>query len=215
MGFQACEHAFAEEDFQNGNYGAGTGATVGKSAGLSCAMKGGLGSCLFQYDDDLLVGAVAAVNCVGDVIDTRTGETLAGAFRDHQFLSSTDYMLQHYAVEKDLFSSNTVIGALVTNARLNKNQATKLAGIGQDSIARAISPAHSIFDGDTVFAMSCGDVYANLDAVGVLASKAMEAAIANSIVTAKSAYGYRSYHEIQKNTESCRFRNRPVFLPTR
>lgn len=198
MGFQACEHAFAEEAFQNGNYGAGTGATVGKSAGLSYAMKGGLGSCLFQYDD-LLVGAVAAVNCVGDVTDTRTGETLAGAFRDHQFLSSADYMLKHYTDEKDFFSSNTVIGTLVTNASLNKNQATKLAGIGQDSIARAISPAHSIFDGDTVFAMSCGDVYANLDAVGILASKAMEAAIANSIVTAKSAYGYRSYREIQKN----------------
>jgi len=198
MGFRTCEHAFEKKLFQNGNFGAGTGATVGKISGLQNAMKGGLGSSLFQFGD-LLVGAVVAVNCVGDVLDTQTGEILAGAFLHNKFIFSQTYMLEHYADEKDFFSSNTVIGVLVTNAKLNKNQATKLAGIGQDSIARAISPAHSVFDGDTVFAMSYGEVCANIDAVGVLAAKAMETAIANGIVFAKSAHGYLSYQELKKN----------------
>lgn len=198
MGFRTCEHAFEKKPFQNGNFGAGAGATVGKIAGLQNAMKGGLGSSLFQFDD-LLVGAVVAVNCVGDVLDTTTGEMLAGAFLHNQFISSAAYMLEHYEDEKDFFSSNTVIGTIVTNAKLNKNQATKLAGIGQDSIAKAISPAHSVFDGDTAFAMSYGEVHANLDAVGVLAAKAMETAIVNGIVSAQSAHGYLSYSELQRS----------------
>jgi len=200
MGFCTCEHAFEKKPFQNGNFGAGTGATIGKIAGLQNAMKGGIGSSLFQFGD-LLVGAVAAVNCVGDVIDTKTGEIIAGAFKNKKFISSATYMLEYYEDEKDFFSSNTVIGAIVTNAKLNKSQATKLAGIGQDSIARAISPAHSVFDGDTVFAMNYGDVRANLDAVGVLAAQAMETAIVNGIVSAQSAHGYLSHNEFNKNKE--------------
>jgi L-aminopeptidase/D-esterase-like protein len=97
----------------------------------------------------LAVKLVVAVTCVSDVIDTKTGKILAGSFLHNKFISSADYMLEHYEDVKDFFSSNTVIGTIVTNAKLNKNQATKLAGIGQDSITRAISPAHSIFDGDT------------------------------------------------------------------
>lgn len=198
MGFCICEHAFEKKPFRNGNFGAGAGATVGKITGLQNVMKGGLGSFLFQFND-LLVGAVVAVNCVGDVLDTATGKMLAGAFLHNQFIFSAAYMLEHYGDEKDFFISNTVIGAIVTNVKLNKNQATKLAGIGQDSIGRAISPAHYVFDGDTVFAMSYGEVHANLDAVGVLAAKAMETAIVNGIISARSAHGYLSYSDLQKD----------------
>lgn len=194
MGRLAGENALNGVPFQSGNYGAGTGATIGKSLGLKNAMKGGVGAAAFRYGD-LIAGAVFAVNCVGDIREN--GEIIAGVRKDDgiTFADSEAVILNSYAKEKDLFSGNTVIGCIMTNASLTKAQATKLAAQGQNAIARAVYPAHSIYDGDTVFALCSGQVETSPDAVGILAAHAAEAAIIDAVKSAASYGDYLSYQE--------------------
>ena len=197
MGRLAGENALARQPFRSGNYGAGTGATIGKSLGLKNAMKGGVGAAAFRQGE-LMVGAVFAVNCVGDVLEN--GEIIAGVRKDEglEFYGSEQAILDSYAVETDLFQaakddadgSNTIIGCIMTNAALTKAQAARLAAQGHNGIARAVRPAHSIYDGDTVFALCSGRVGATPDSVGVLAARAAEAAIADAI---RSAATYGDY----------------------
>lgn len=194
MGRAAGEAAFLRQPFHSGNYGAGTGATVGKRNGLENAMKGGLGSAAFRYGR-LYAAAIFAVNCVGDVVEN--GQILAGARKagSMDFAGSEELILQSAEAEKDLFSArpdrtegdgNTVIGVILTNADLTKSQATRLASQGHNAIARAIRPAHSIYDGDTVFALASGEVPASQDAVGILAARAAQEAILNAVRSAQT-----------------------------
>jgi L-aminopeptidase/D-esterase-like protein len=209
MGYGACENAFRDLPFQSGNFGAGTGATVGKCRGTRFAMKGGIGAAAFRYGD-LEAGAIAAVNCVGDVIDG--GAIIAGALGDdhRSFADSEEIILEEYREGKDFFSGsvgiggrngssasaggdsggNTVLGCIITNARFDKAGATRLAAQGQNGIARRIRPAHSIYDGDTVFALCTGRVAASADATGILCAVAMEAAILDAVRSAKALGGY-------------------------
>lgn len=194
MGRLAGENAFTGVPFQSGNYGAGTGATIGKSLGLKNAMKGGVGAAAFRHGD-LVAAAVFAVNCVGDILEN--GEIIAGVRQNDgiTFADSEAVILDSYAGEKDLFSGNTVIGCIMTNADLTKAQATRLAAQGQNAIARAVHPAHSIYDGDTVFALCSGQVLTSLDAVGILATHAAETAIIDAVKSAKSYGDYLSYRD--------------------
>jgi len=196
MGYAACINAFSEP-LRSGNVGAGTGAVIGKTAGNKYAMKGGVGSAAFKVGE-LMVGATIAVNCVGDIFDSKSGKIIAGVLsKDRKALGHTeDLMLSNYKSDKDLFSENTVIGCVITNANLAKAQATRLASIGQNGIARTIRPAHSVFDGDTIFSLCTGDVDANFDAIGILAARAVEAAILDAITSAESLYGFISYKEL-------------------
>ncbi len=195
MGRLAGENAFAGKPFQSGNFGAGTGATVGKTNGLKNAMKGGVGVAAFRQGD-LMVGAVFAVNAAGDI--TENGKILAGALtEDHtSFADSETLVLNSYAINEDLFAGNTVIGCIFTNGLLTKSQATRIAGRGQDGIAKAIHPAHSIFDGDTVFVMASGKVATTIDAIGILAEHATTAAIADAIKNAESYGCFTSNKEL-------------------
>jgi L-aminopeptidase/D-esterase-like protein len=195
MGFAAASAAFADAEFTGGNFGAGTGATVGTLRGAANAMKGGLGKSAYRRGE-LLVGAVAAVNCAGDVVSG--GKIIAGALNDDKktFADSERVFLSDYFNGKDLFSGNTVLVCIITNAKLEKAAAAKLAALGQNGIARAIRPAHTSFDGDTVFAMCSGEVGASADAVGILAAKAVEDAILDAVNSATSAYGYPSAREM-------------------
>jgi len=197
MGYTACENAFSNQPFASGNFGAGTGATIGKVRGDAYAMKGGVGSCAFRHGD-LFVGAVMAVNCVGDILDSKTGKIIAGARADDgkTFIGSESVILDDYKCKTDFFSGNTIIGCVITNAKLDKAQATKLAALGQNGIARAVRPAHSIYDGDTVFAMCTGEVSATLDAVGILASLAVEEAIVNAVKSAVSLGGFAAFKDL-------------------
>jgi len=199
MGYEACEHAFSAKPFTSGNFGAGTGATIGKIRGGSYAMKGGVGSCAFRHGD-LFVGAVMAVNCVGDVFDSKTGKIIAGAREDDgkTFIGSENVILEDYKSKIDFISGNTIIGCVMTNARLDKAQATKLAALGQNGIARAVRPAHSIYDGDTVFTMCTGEASATLDAVGILASLAVEEAIIDAVKSADSLGGFPAFKDLYK-----------------
>jgi L-aminopeptidase/D-esterase-like protein len=142
-GYRACEQATSEAVAQ-GNVGAGTGATVGKMAGPDFMMKGGLGSASTRLDDGTLVGAIVAVNASGDVIDPQTQQVIAGARNPlGSFIFSNPF-------------SNTTIAVVATSASLSKEAINKVAQMAHDGLAQAIRPAHTMFDGDTVFALALG-----------------------------------------------------------
>ena len=183
---------------RQGSVGAGTGATVGKISGMDRAMKSGLG-CFALQVGDLKVGALVAVNCLGDVVDPLTGKKLAGPLKDDmQSLADTEeIMIKSYSDKKSLFSGNTTIGVVATNAALTKAQVTKLAGMAQNGYARTMRPAHTMYDGDTIFAMSAGNVEADLSVVGLLAARVMERAVIAAVKNAESLCGTKSYTDLK------------------
>lgn len=198
MGYEACENAKTPNTLQ-GNVGAGTGATVGKPAGMATVMKGGIGTASFTAGD-LIVGAIVAVNCFGDVIDPETGKILAGVLTPDgkEFANSLKVITAAHEEESNVFKgSNTTIGVIATNAKLTKPQATKVAMMGHDGYARTIHPIHTMYDGDTVFCMATGGVETDLTTVGSIAAHVMAMAVVNGIKAAESAYGipgYRDFH---------------------
>jgi L-aminopeptidase/D-esterase-like protein len=191
MGYQACLNA-TNKSCAEGNVGAGTGATVGKVLGMGRAMKSGLGCHAIQVGA-LKIGALVAVNCLGDVIDPETGERVAGILReDMTGLADTEtVMIQSYAEKKNLFAGNTTIGIIATNALLSKSQATKLASMAQNGYARTMRPAHSMFDGDTIFTVATGHVEADLSVLGLLSARAMERAVISAVKKTRSLFGLK------------------------
>lgn len=194
MGREAALSALRGDGILPGSHGAGTGATLGKLNGKACSMKGGIGTYALRAGN-LMVGAVIAVNCIGDVWEQ--GRILAGSRSTdgRGFADSEHLLLERYETQTDIFSKlpsggNTVIGCIVTNAALTKAQANKLASVSQNGLARAVHPAHTTYDGDTLFAMSCGELVADPDAVGVLAARAVECAIVDAVRSADSLHGY-------------------------
>ena len=196
MGYEACMNAGTSDSAQ-GNVGAGAGASVGKIHGMGQAMKGGLGSYAVQ-EGNLKVGAMVAVNCLGHVIDPHTGERLAGPLaEDLETIEDTEaIMLKAFSDKKNLFSGNTTIGVIATNARFTKTAATKLASMAQNGYARTIRPAHTMYDGDTIFAMSTGPVQADLSVVGFLAARAMEQAVIAAVKSARSLCGLKCFADL-------------------
>jgi L-aminopeptidase/D-esterase-like protein len=142
-GYRACEQA-TREGTPQGNVGAGAGATVGKMAGPAFMMKGGLGSASMQLNGDLIVGAIVVVNAAGDVIDPQTQQVIAGARNP----------LGGYIFDSPF--GNTTIAVVATNAALSKEQVSKVAQMAHNGLAQTLRPAHTMFDGDTVFALALG-----------------------------------------------------------
>ena len=200
MGYQAAQNAFLRLPFHSGNKGAGTGATIGKTNGLHNAMKGGVGCSVYRHGE-LVVEAVFAVNCVGDIVEN--GEIIAGARRSNSsgFADSSDLIINAYANEKDFFSGNTVLGCIMTNAQLSKAGATRLSAKGHDAIARTVLPSHSVYDGDTVFSLCSGKVKTSPDAVGILAQKASEQAIYDAVKSAETYRDYLSFKDLKQTTD--------------
>ena len=189
MGYKACESA-REGEFGRGNVGAGTGATVGKIHGMARAMKAGLGTACVEMHSGIRVGAIVAVNAFGDVRDPSSGQIIAGArnaggdgFADTEKIMARDLSTTIWSL------SNTVIGLVATNARLDKEETNKLAQMAGSGIARCITPAHTSFDGDVVFALSNAQsgLTAPVSAVGSCAARAMSLAILDAVETAESA----------------------------
>jgi L-aminopeptidase/D-esterase-like protein len=197
MGYQACLNA-SDTDCPEGNVGAGMGATVGKVLGRDRCMKSGLGTFSLQAGA-LRVGAIAAVNCVGDVVDPEAGKILAGALDEKKtsFVETEKIIIEQYDNAQKPFGENTTIGVVVTNARLTKAQAAKVASMAQNGYARTIRPAHSMFDGDTIFCMATGQVDAEVNAVGVLAVKTTEQAVIRAVKKAGSLYGLKCWADLQ------------------
>ena len=199
MGYRACEKA-SNKECPHGTVGAGTGATVGKIIGPEYSMKGGLGTYAIQVGD-LQVGAIVAVNCLGDVIDPANGRILAGALNKDKskFINTEEFMISQYDNKRNLFSGNTTIGVIVTNAILNKAQANKIASMTHNGYARTIYPAHTMFDGDTIFTLGTGRVEADINVIGLLAAKVMAQAVVVAIKDASALCGYICHNDLTEN----------------
>ena len=187
MGYLAASRASSAPPAE-GNIGAATGASVGKIRGMKHAMKAGLGTWSVNLDG-IIVGALVAVNAVGDVIDPRSGIRIAG-LRSGATLNWMKKGQTHSAVK-----SNTVIGVVATNARLTKTQATKVAQMAQDGLAQSIRPAHTMFDGDTIFAVATGEKKADVSTIGAFAAEVMAEAIVRAVKMAKPSGGLPGFHK--------------------
>ena len=181
MAYEACVNA-ETGNYRDGNHGAGTGATVGKLLGMEHCMKSGIGSYAVQVGN-LQVGAVVAVNAVGDVYDYENGRKIAGllAADGKTFLDSELAALQAIEAQAEKFVGNTTLGVILTNARLDKAHLCKIAGMAHDGYARAIRPVHTSMDGDSIYAVSLGQLTADQDVVGTLAARVMAEAILRAV----------------------------------
>lgn len=198
MGYAACIDSESRNTKQ-GNFGAGTGATVGKLMGIDRLMKSGLGTYAVEADG-LKLGAVVAVNALGDIFDVDTGRQLAGLLSEDklQLASTEQAMFDKINTGRDVFKGNTTIGCIVTNADIGKAQCCKIASITHDGFARAIKPVHSSADGDSVFVMASGGVPADFDTVGALSAYVMSRAIRNAVLNAEAAYGLKCAKDFLK-----------------
>ena len=197
MGYEAAVRAFDAPNYRDGNHGVGCGASVGKIAGMATAMKTGVGSYAVRIGD-LRVGAIVVVNALGDVFDWKTGRQIAGLrSEDGRSLRSTsEFMKRSVAAVDNKFTGNTTLAVIITNARFDKTRLCKIAGMGHDGMARAIRPVHTSADGDSVFALSVGEVEADQDLVGLLAAEVIAEAIIRAVESAESAYGLPAAAEI-------------------
>ncbi|WLR46818.1 P1 family peptidase [Halobacillus litoralis] len=197
MGYEAAAAAFKHSHLKQGNYGAGAGATVGKGKGPSFSMKGGLGHYSIQVGD-VKVGAVVAVNCFGDVINPETGQIIAGIQREGSFLNSEDVLMdQMKEGPTNRFHGNTTIGAVVTNAKVDKPAANKLAAMSHAGLARTIRPSHTFVDGDTMFFAGSGKISCDYNSLGVMAVRAVEKAVQNAVTHAKTTKNFLSAKDLQ------------------
>lgn len=197
MGLEACKNSEIYNDDINGNIGAGYGATVGKFLGTSYAMKGGLGTYAIKIGD-LEVGAIVAVNCLGDVVDPSNLNIIAGAYdrEQNKFLNTEKIILDNLEHPKNPFKGNTTIGIIVTNANFTKAQANKVASMAHNGYGRTMRPAHTMFDGDTIFTMATNKVQADVTTVGMIAAQVMEKAILRGIKSAQGLFETPSYSDI-------------------
>lgn len=206
MGYAACQTANGGP-VAEGNVGAGTGATLGKIMGMGQAMKAGLGTASIDLGQGLVVGAIVAVNAFGDVIDPQTGQILAGARPpDGQGFADTLTVMKSLAGQTSLkfaVLENTVIGVVATNARLNKEEVNKVAQMAHDGLARTVRPAHTMFDGDTSFALATGGIEADVNIVGAFAVEVMAEAIVRAVKTAEGVAGLPAWRDLEKERSSC------------
>ena len=198
-GYKACQAATTER-VPEGNVGAGAGATIGKIFGAKQAMKSGLGSASVRIGDTgIVVGAIVAVNAVGDVVDPKTGKIIAGARKPDGsgFMDSMARIREGYSVRAD--AANTTIGVVATNVALDKAQATKIAQMAHDGLARTIYPVHTPSDGDTIFAVATGSITAraNHGAIGALAADVMARAVLRAVMNARGIPGLPSYSDLR------------------
>jgi L-aminopeptidase/D-esterase-like protein len=213
MGYRACAAASAAPPRQ-GNAGAGLGCTVGKLLGPSHGMKGGLGTASEALAGGLMVGALVAVNALGDVVDPSTGQLVAGARLPGEGPPRLANSLEVLRAEPDRVrqvrarpapsapergeppetapaeGTNTVIGVVATNARLSKEEANFVATMAHDGLARTIRPAHTLRDGDTIVALATGERPADVTAIGALAAEALARAVLNGVRAAESVPGW-------------------------
>lgn len=194
MGYKACKIANNIE-LNQGNYGAGCGATVGKIRGSEFCTKGGIGSYSIKLDDGLVVSAIIAVNAFGDVYEN--GQVIAGVLNDdkNDFLNTYDLMKK--GVNKGGFNiDNTTIGAVVTNAKLSKAECKKISQMAHNGFAKSIFPIHTPHDGDTIFTLATGEVETDITLLGSIASEVVEKSVISAIKNASKTNDILSYNEI-------------------
>jgi L-aminopeptidase/D-esterase-like protein len=193
-GYKACQAA--TNSVPEGNVGAGAGATVGKWLGPKQAMKGGIGTASLRSADGIVVGAIVAVNALGDVLDPSTGKILAGARSPDGkgFVNLRDWLKAGGKVDPQLKGQSTTIGVVATNAALTKAQAAKIAQMAHDGLARTINPVHTPYDGDTIFALATGqsNVKPDLVRIGAMAAEVVADAVVSAVLHATGLPGFPS-----------------------
>lgn len=187
MGYEACMNA--QETVEEGSVGVGTGAAVGKIFEISRAMKGGVGTSSIVMPDGLTVASLVVVNAFGDIIDNVTGKIIAGARVSPESLefANTVESIKKGAVKKQFGLVNTTLGVVATNAKFDKKGITKIAQMAQGGLIKTISPVHTTFDGDLVFALATGECEADINLVGVLGEFVIAEAIKRAV---KKADGF-------------------------
>ena len=198
MGYLACVNA-SDEKIHEGNYGAGTGASVGKVLGNENIMKGGIGSSSFVSEDGLVVGAIVAVNAFGSVVDYNTGKILAGPILNGEIVNTEKYMIKHLNREYHFDMNNTTLAVVGTNASLTKSQCNFLAQNATHGLIRAINPVCTTLDGDTVFAFSKGEVECDINILASLASRVLSEAVINAIKAADSVNNIPSFKSLNSS----------------
>ena len=207
MGYQACQNASTESPAE-GSVGAGTGATVGKILGMGQAMKAGIGTASMEIGGGVVVGALIAVNALGDVIDTHSDQIIAGTrslkkgpvkIGEGPFANTLEVMKGFVGrtVMGVAQRQNTVIGVVATNAKLDKEQATKVAQMAQNGIVRTIRPANTMLDGDTMFALATGQKKADANIVGAYAAQVVAEAVLRGIQKASSLGGIPALADLE------------------
>ena len=198
-GMQAARAA-TDGPIAEGNVGAGAGATVGKMRGADRAMKGGIGTAAIELPNGLMVAALIAVNAVGDVINPATGEVVAGVRNeDGSGLADIRKLIRAGMRTEGGLGRNTTIGLVATNARLTKTAATKVAQMAHDGLARAVVPAHTASDGDTLFTLALGSWSgdAGPSTVGALAAEVVADAIISAVQNAESIDGFPAAADLE------------------
>jgi L-aminopeptidase/D-esterase-like protein len=201
MGYAACQAA-GGGPVAEGCVGAGTGARVGTVNGVGRATKGGLGTASADLGGGLVVGALAVVNCFGDVVDP-AGHIVAGArAASGEGFADTLRVLGSRAGQSGLpfgGAGNTIIGVVATNAALSKEEANKVAQMAQDGLARAVRPAHTMVDGDTIFSLSTGDRVADVTLLGAFAAEVVAQAILRAVLAATPAGGLPAARDLRRS----------------
>ena len=191
MGYAACVDSERHTE-RSGNVGAGMGATVGKMMGAERSMKSGLG-CYAVQMGDLKVGAIVVVNAIGDVFEMDSTRQLAGLLssKKDKMVSTEEEMIKllHLASK---FSLNTTIGAIITNANLDKAQMNKVAAMASNGIARTIRPVNTSMDGDSIYALCTGKVKTSPDVVGTIAAHVLGKAVNRAVLDTEPKYGMKS-----------------------
>ena len=211
MGYQACLNATTDPVIQ-GCVGAGMGATTGAALGSHQATKSGIGSASIDIGGGVIVGALMVVNPFGDVINPENGKILAGArtinkgplkLGDGPIFADTRSLLRSFIGKTALSfaaSRNTVIGVVATNASLDREGANFLAQMAQDGLALTIRPSHTLFDGDTMFAVSTGNAKVNVNIIGTFAVEVVAKAIQNAVINAISVAGIPALQDLSQRT---------------
>jgi L-aminopeptidase/D-esterase-like protein len=192
MGYQACLNASSR--VEEGSVGVGTGATIGKLFGIERAMKGGVGTSSIQGPNGLIIGALVVVNAFGDVIDPMSNQILAGARKSKessQLANSSKWMKkggtrkQFGAITSSSSPAyNTTLGVIATNADLSKKETHQVAQIAHSGLAKVISPFHTTFDGDLLFAISYGKKKGDVNTIGLLGEMALMESVKRAIIKA-------------------------------
>ena len=198
----ACESANAS-DASRGNIGAGTGCTVGKLLGFANSSRGGLGQASLTLAGGAIVAALVAVNAIGDIVDPTAARIIAGA-RDPESgqladaLTTLSSRFDQFLFRRPPTRENTTIGVVATNLPLNKAQATKLAQMAQAGVTRTTRPAHTMYDGDCLFALGTGalDIPFELSLLGAMAAEVVAAAVLDGVRNASAGFGLPSASDL-------------------
>ena len=197
MGYQACLN-LSDSDFETGTVGVGTGATIGKIAGVANASKGGVGSESLLFPDGIAVGVFVVVNAFGDVYLKNGGDIIAGARKEKdsgEFINTLELFKQGFKKSYEPYSSTTLC-VVATNAGFNKQELSRIARLAHTGISRVVNPVNTISDGDIVFAVSSGDLEGDSNSIGIVAADLISDAIVKAVKNAKGLLGIPGYEDI-------------------